>query len=136
MSTALGRGRAPLRMAVLAAALLLAPGAAAADGFVPGTQDLPLMRGLAPVAEEALVFDKPTGRIVQAEATGTLPADAVRRFYADTLPQLGWTAEPGAAGAQRWVREGERLDMALEGRGGRTLVRFTLSPRDAAPGAD
>ncbi len=124
MSKVLGRPGAPLRMAVLASALLLAGGGAGAESFVPGTQDLPLMAGLAPVAEEALVFDKPAGRIVQAEAAGTSAPDEVRRFYADTLPQLGWKA----AGPLAWVREGERLDLALDRRDGRTLVRFTLSP--------
>lgn len=116
------------RMAVLAAALFLPTGAAVGNAFVPGTRDVPLMEGMTPLAGEALVFDKPAGRIVQAEASGTASPDTVRRFYAETLPQLGWRA----AGVQAWLRESERLDLGIEQRGGRTFVRFTLSPSEDA----
>ncbi|HYC06270.1 MAG TPA: hypothetical protein VED40_23485 [Azospirillaceae bacterium] len=97
--------------------------ATSVPAFVPGTQDLPLMPGLA-AGDEAVVFDKPDGRIVQAAASGTADPAQVLRFYADTLPQLGWTAD----GPGRWKREGERLDIKAERTGARTLIRFTLSP--------
>jgi hypothetical protein len=112
----------PLLTLVLAMALRLGA-ALAADAFVPGIDDLPLMPGL--VAEaDALVFDKPDGRIVQATARGGLESRAVRDFYDSTLPQLGWRRQS----AGRYVREGEALDIAIEGTGGRITVQFTLSP--------
>ncbi|HEX7969421.1 MAG TPA: hypothetical protein VF502_14470, partial [Stellaceae bacterium] len=59
--------------------LLLAPaGAALAGDFVPGTEDVPLMPGLASVAGSSLVFDKPQGRIVEAQATGKVTRNAVQ----------------------------------------------------------
>src|SRR5262249_20377772 len=69
------------------ALLLLAPLPARADGFVAGTEDVPLMPGLAPVAGSALTFDKPEGRIVEAQASGKVTRAAVHRFYAESLPQ-------------------------------------------------
>src|SRR6516225_1961715 len=82
--------------------------AALANGFVAGTEDVPLMPGLAPVPGSSLVFDKPEGRIVEAQASGKVTRAAARAFYGASLPQLGWTA----AGADAWRREGEvlRLD--------------------------
>jgi hypothetical protein len=116
-------------MARLAAliALLAASLALAAEGFVPGTEDLPLMPGLAAVAGTEIVFDKPEGRIVEAQATGSLSREAVRKFYGETLPGLGWTP----AGAQKWRREKETLAIDIKGRDGAVTVGFTLTPRKA-----
>ncbi|WP_158047911.1 hypothetical protein [Skermanella pratensis] len=105
-------------------------GALAADAFVEGIDDLPLMPGLVAVADQSLVFDKPGGRIVQAVATGSLDASAIRSFYADTVPQLGWAA----AGEGRFVRDGELLRLELvesgqSGTGGPVTVRFMLIPQ-------
>lgn len=106
--------------------LLLAPtGAALAGAFVAGTEDVPLMPGLVPVAGSSLVFDKPQGRIVEAQAAGKVARSAVQAFYAATLPQLGWKA----AGADAWRREGEVLRLDFHGRDGDLTVGFTLSPR-------
>jgi hypothetical protein len=115
----------------LAAALLLllvaAPLEAAdpAPGFVAGTEDIPLMKGLANIADSLVVFDKPEGRIVESEAAGKVTRAAVEKFYATTLPQLGWTPD----GAHAWRRESERLRLDLKGRDGDLHVSFTLSPR-------
>ena len=117
-----------LRALFPALLLLLALGVAQPSraAFVPGTEDVPLAPGLTATVDDTLVFDNPTGRIVQATATGAADADAVTRFYADTLPQLGWTR--GSDG--RWVRAGEVLDIGIALDAARRLtVRFQLSPR-------
>ena len=115
-------------MARLAFALflsLLCAAAARADSFVAGTEDVPLMQGLVPVESGALVFDKPEGRIVEAQAHGKLERGAVRDFYRSTLPQLGWKP----AGPEAWQREGETLRLDFHGADGVLTVGFTLSPR-------
>jgi len=98
---------------------------ARADEFVAGTEDLPLMPGLHTVAGKSLAFDKPEGRIVEAQARGALARAKVRDFYDTTLPQLGWSA----AGADRWQREGEVLRIDYGGKDGDLVVGFTLSPQ-------
>ncbi len=109
----------------LIALLALAASEAQAAEFVAGTEDVPLMPGLADVAGTSVVFDKPEGRIVEAEAHGALPRAKVHDFYAATLPQLGWSA----AGDERWRREGEILSIDYGGRDGDLTVGFTLSPQ-------
>jgi hypothetical protein len=110
-------------------ALLLLLGApiapAHAADFVAGTEDVPLMPGLAPVAGSSLVFDKPEGRIVEAQAAGKVTRSAVQAFYARTLPQLGWQA----SGANAWRREDELLRLDFRDRNGELTVGFTLSPQ-------
>jgi hypothetical protein len=113
-----------LSVAFFGAALLWSAVAAAAEpGFVSGLNDVPLMPGLTPLGE-TLVFDKPGGRIAEAVFTGGTGPDAVSRFYADTLPQLGWRAKGGG----RFVRETEELALHVTGAGS-TTVRLVLQPR-------
>ncbi len=123
----------PPRLLPSALLLLLTIAAALparADAFVAGTEDVPLMPGLQPVATGALIFDKPEGRIVEAETRGKLARGTVQAFYAAALPQLGWIA----AGANRWRREGEILRLDFRGRDGDLIVGFTLSPqRESRP---
>jgi hypothetical protein len=120
-----------------AALFALAPiAAAAAEGaFLAGVEDLPLMPGLAEVAGAATVFDAPQGRIVESYAAGAVTADEIRSFYAQTLPQLGWTAasptaaNPSGAGQIVFRREGEQLSLEITPGDAATTVRFTLAPQ-------
>lgn len=114
-----------LRSLFLAVAILAAPPAAADGGFVGGVEDLPLMPGLAEVNGAATVFDAPQGRIVETFASGAVAPEAVREFYAQTLPQLGWIAQS----ATEFRREGERLMLEIIAGTDATTVRFTLAPQ-------
>jgi hypothetical protein len=98
----------------------------AAEPFVTGIEDMPLMPGLTQLAERNVVFDAPSGRIVEAYAEGPVAREAVLGFYARTLPQLGWRGQ-----GDRYVREGETLRLEFPDArpgSGRVLVRFFLSP--------
>ncbi len=112
---------------VLASATMRAqtPGSDAAGGFVTGVEDLPLIAGLIEDADAGLVFDKPSGRIVEAYAAGALARADVVAFYAQTLPELGWRHVDELA----FVREGEALHIVIAGDDGAITVRFSLSPR-------
>jgi len=97
----------------------------AGPAFLSVIDDVPLMPGLTERPDAAVVFDKPEGRIVEAEATGRLARAEVLKFYAASLPQLGWRAR----GEGRFLREREELALSItSGAGGGVTVRFTLSP--------
>lgn len=96
----------------------------AAAGFLSIAEDVPLMPGLAENADAAAVFDKPSGRIASTEAKGAVTAQAVRQFYAATLPQLGWTRQD----SEQYRREKEQLRLGFVGRDGALTVRFELAP--------
>ena len=123
---------APVLARALAAAFLLqaplgaAPALAdeATTSYIAGIDDLPLMPGLAQVPEAGVVFDKPSGRIVEAYAEGAVARAEVAAFYAATLPQLGWRARQSNV----FLREGERLSLIFLGGDGELIVRFTLEP--------
>jgi hypothetical protein len=117
----------------LTTCLLIAAGVHAAERFVDGIEDLPLMAGLRNVPEASVAFDSGTGRIVVAfadeEHAAKIDFPAVLRFYADTLPQLGWTAGTASERLARWTREGEELVLEAVATGPKLVVRFSLSPR-------
>jgi hypothetical protein len=118
--------RRSLGLLLILFALALVPIAAAAEGaFVGGVEDLPLMPGLMEVEGAATVFDAPQGRIVETFAAGAVTPQAVESFYAQTLPQLGWTA----SGAREFRREGEKLTLEITPGADATTVRFTLAPQ-------
>ncbi len=124
----------PLIATAVAAGLLFAaalfpvfPSLAQEDAeFVSTIEDLPLMPGLLE-EEGGMVFDSARGRIVEAYATGPVSEAAVREFYDDTLPQLGW--RPLGAGA--FQRENEILMVEFPGGPGAApplTVGFRLMP--------
>ena len=102
--------------------------ATAAEGFISVIDDLPLMAGLVEVKGSALVFSTPQGRIAEVSVKSTSGEAArpknVVAFYALTLPQLGWKA----AGASSWVREGERLRLAVLEKNNTLIAQFSLTP--------
>jgi len=105
--------------------LLVATMALAADRFVSGIDDLPLMPGLEEVDGSAMVFSKPEGRIIEVMARGAVTSDAVYAFYDRTLPELGWRRQE----AGRWQRENEllRFDMSDDPKG--LVIQFSLTPQ-------
>ena len=117
-----------LHLAIAVVLLLAVLRAAHGDEsrYVAGTGDVPLMAGLVENSAAALIYDKPEGRIVDAEASGEVAADDVAAFYRTTLAQLGW--EPTGDDLV-FVREGERLSIGIREEQGSTVVRFALEPR-------
>jgi hypothetical protein len=113
------------RLVLVPLLLLLAAVAARADEFVAGTEDVPLMPGLVLIKGSDLVFDKPEGRIVEAQTQGALSRAKVQAFYASSLPQLGWKK----IGVDQWRRDAERLKLDFRGEDGHLTVGFTLSPQ-------
>lgn len=107
-------------LALLAAGL----GPALAQGFLSAYEDLPLAPGLAEIPGSGLAFDSPGGRIVEAYAKGAITAAETLKFYAGTLPQLGWTRESDTL----YRRDAEVLKIAPNPEGRHLVVHFTISP--------
>ncbi len=126
-SAVLGPGLA-LVLAVAAVGPADAPPRAALAGessaFIAGVEDLPIMPGLAEMSGAGMVFDKPSGRIVEAYAKGPVKRADVASFYLETLPHLGWQAKAESI----FAREGERLQLIYLGSDGDLVVRFVLQP--------
>ncbi|MFN4088753.1 MAG: hypothetical protein ACK4QW_06865 [Alphaproteobacteria bacterium] len=115
----------------LTAGLLAAPATVRADGpgFVGGFEDLPLMPGLWVDERAGVLFEKPSGRIVEAVAGGTVAAADIRSFYGATLPELGWSPVPAVGGAGLlYRRSAEMLHIEIRDDRRARQVRFFLTP--------
>jgi len=97
---------------------------ARAEGFLGVYEDLPLAPGLTEVEGSGLSFDSPGGRIIEGYAKGAVKAAEILKFYAATLPQLGWTRESDT----QYRREAEVLQLSTEADGRALVVHFTISP--------
>jgi hypothetical protein len=103
-----------------------------ASGYLDAIEDMPLMEGLHETGEGGIVFDKPNGRIVRTIAEGKVPASEVRKFYIDSLPQLGWVRRQKLeliGDLLVFRRETERLEIqTVPENDGMTEVRFSIEP--------
>lgn len=116
---------APLSLAFTGVPAPAAAAGPAQASFLSNLDDVPLMPGLTERKDLAISFDKPEGRIVEAYAEGRLAASEVAKFYAATLPQLGWRG----LGNNRYTREGEELLLRFTAAAGKLTVQFALSPK-------
>ena len=99
--------------------------------FMSGFEDLPLMDGLKQAEEEAVSFDAPSGRIIEAYAqSNRIEKQKIMNFYDKTLPQLGWKRLPAKNGSSfSYEREGETLTISVDD-GTPVSVRFELMTRE------
>ena len=58
--------------------------------FLSVMPEMPLMPGLVEVPDTKVIFDGPSGRIVEIIVIGNVELDKINTFYATALPQLGW----------------------------------------------
>lgn len=111
------------RILVFIALLIASPPAAAEKThYSEIISDLPLMQEMVEDPAAAVVFDTPSGRILQTLVSARGLSWDVLAFYDRVLPPLGWEK----TGPARYLRDNEILAIALEGD---RFVRFSLSPQ-------
>lgn len=100
--------------------------------------DIPLMSGLVENADEAMVFDSPEGRIINAEAQGQISAVKTFEYYRSVLPSLGWninndqlngmTCEEPAQYCIEAIRDKESLHLQFNAINGASKISYSLFP--------
>ncbi len=123
----IGRALAVFGLLTLSAVGCTPVSSATAQTFIEGSEDLPLAPTLVAVESDAVIFDSPSGRIVEAVAVGGTSRSEVVAFYQQTLPELGWEI----LDETRYRREGERLVIEFYGSDGALGVRFRLAPDES-----
>jgi hypothetical protein len=97
-----------------------------AEPFLKTMTDIPLMKGMIEVENDSIVFDKPSGRIVESAAkTRELNKEDIMEFYSRALPQLGWQK----TGEGCYIRDGEKLNISVIAGPQNSTVRFMVTPR-------
>jgi hypothetical protein len=123
------------RALIMALVLAYAAPAFAEARFFAEIPDLPLPPGYTETSA-AGGFDSEQGRLVTAVAAGPARSGlAVRDFYYETLPQLGWSVSD-ENGAVVFQRGRERLHFFIEHKPSLTELRVQLVVRPASMNAD
>lgn len=96
---------------------------------------IPLMEGLVENKEEALLFDSPQGRIINAVASGAIEGKKIYEYYTAVLPSLGWIVEmrkkcdENAELCLSAIRDKESLSLLIDVKSGTSTVTYSLSPK-------
>lgn len=114
-----------MRFVFLTVLCLLTPLAAKADDFIPYMDSVPLMQGFTASAADALVFDKPEGRVVEIDIwcdTQCPDRPAIAHYYTDALRTLGWQQ----AAPLEFTKNNERIQIDIFGAedGTQKIIRF------------
>ncbi len=99
------------------------------DGFVEGSKDIPLAKGLKEYSQDSLGFDSADGSIVAVAYKNKIEPRKIYDFYYNTLPQLGWEIAKGKKSNYnllRLKRENEKLEIEFSKRDGVNLVKFYI----------
>lgn len=104
--------------------LLAIPALAVETAYSSVMDDFPLMQGMKERPEDTVFFDNPGGRIVEFSAATAQSPEAVKNFYRQALPPLGWKV----ALPTKFVRDTETLKIDFDKKDGETIVHFALAP--------
>jgi hypothetical protein len=113
-------------MVALALILFMAAPVRAEEAlFFEALYDVPVMPGLHELKDQAIIFDKPDGKIASASAAANhLAPKEIEVFYTQTLMELGWRKTD----KNQYVRKDEKLTLSFSGKAPETIVQFTLRP--------
>ncbi len=122
--------------AVFIAALVCAAPAAAETAYFAAASDVPLPNGFAE-SGEGWTMAVDGGQLTEMRAEGSRPAAAVRAFYVESLPALGWSFSPQANDDLVFLRGREQLLFSLSAPdAGVTLIRARLLVQPASMSDD
>ena len=93
--------------------------------YLVGTEDVPLYFGFTPTEEGNVSYDSTDGRIIDGSFVSTTEkASDVRKFYEESLPQLGWQKMQ----YQLYKRDGEILRLNILEKDNKTHLKFSIRP--------
>ena len=100
---------------------------------------IPLMAGLKENTEEAMLFDSPEGRVINAQANGNVDGAYLLKYYLMVLPSLGWNVTQSNEGGMRCadsaqycmnaIREEENLTLNIETKSNVSEITYSLAPQ-------
>ncbi len=99
--------------------------AGSSQQYVHSTEDLPVYEGFQPIEAKNIVYDSESGRIIDASYFRSgISASDVKKFYVETLPQLGWKKTK----TSEYTRDGETLKINIKELKGAVYLKFIIRP--------
>lgn len=97
------------------------------NGYVAGSEDIPLVKNLVQIYSSDLGFNSYSGSIAAKTYRSWEDLDKVRDFYIRTLPQMGWVMVFEDLEKFKLVRGNESLEIIFINENGYDLVKFLFS---------
>lgn len=98
------------------------------EDFVQGSEDIPLLAGMSKISSESVGFDSNAGSIISSSYATKSDLKKVKKFYIETLPQMGWKQVKGAnKHSISFKREKEKLEIDFSDEDGKKIVKFFIS---------
>ena len=99
-------------------------------GFVEGFEDIPLAEGFNQIEKGALSFGNEEIRFIERYLTSaTNSFSDAKKFYGETLPQMGWNKKGESATKISFERDGEVLEINKESEKP-LIVRLTVKSKN------
>ncbi len=95
------------------------------EDFVQGSEDIPLLTGMEKIPIETLGFDTASGSIITSSYKLKNDISAAKKFYRETLPQMGWEILEDKKDKLILKREKEKLEIEFDRKN--KIVKFLTS---------
>lgn len=79
--------------------------------FVQGSEDIPLLVGMEQINNDVLGFDTASGSIMSSSYETLIDFEMIKKFYIETLPQIGWQISNNSPNKISFNREKETLEI-------------------------
>jgi hypothetical protein len=113
---------------IVAVSFLFLRPALAETYFFEVLPDVPVAEGVQDLPDQAVVFNKPGGRVVEAVAVvDGAQVQSLYAYYDSVLPSLGWQVKA----PRLYVRGGEVLKYWVESFEGESYFHILVSPAEA-----
>ena len=83
--------------------------------FIDGMEDVPLMSDLQQITKDDVYFGNEETRLIEAYLTSKkINFNNVKKYYIESLPQLGWIYQGNRGNNLLFYRDGETLEVVKE----------------------
>lgn len=94
--------------------------------FIEGSDDIPLFSPLVKVEEGDVDFDSTSGSVSSLIYESTVCPNKVRKFYVETMPQMGWRLRKNSQRKIIFYRQNQKFEIELVKENNRNLVKFLI----------
>jgi len=86
-----------------------------ADSFISGMEDIPIMNGFKQIQSDTVSFGNESSHFLEATLVGdSISYNDYRKYYIDTMPQLGWKLKKSSQLKLVFSRGDETLEISQE----------------------
>ncbi len=95
--------------------------------FIKGSLDIPIAKGLEIISDEEIEFDSSSGSFTSSTYQSKNSIDSIKKFYFETLPQMGWDLIEFSNHSSTFKRENQTLKIEFSKSQKQTLAVFILT---------